>query len=143
MHRDLWLEQSHEDLATVEVSTLQSELEAAQKTIRDLRRQARKAQERYDELARAYKLTVANLVKSTNTCMLLERDRDVWRQRAEDRTSTPDFLGGRTALSSAELAAIRKAMARLHHPDTGGDVERMKAWNTLLDELECDSTHQM
>jgi hypothetical protein len=27
-------------------------------------------------------------------------------------------------------------VARLHHPDAGGDGERLKAWNTLLDALE-------
>jgi hypothetical protein len=27
-------------------------------------------------------------------------------------------------------------MARLHHPDVGGDAERMKAWNAVLDPLE-------
>jgi hypothetical protein len=31
--------------------------------------------------------------------------------------------------------AIRKAMARLHHPDVGGDPERMKAWNAALDRI--------
>ena len=36
----------------------------------------------------------------------------------------------------AEVGAIRKAMARLHHPDTGGDAERMKAWNAALDPLD-------
>jgi hypothetical protein len=39
-------------------------------------------------------------------------------------------------LTPAEVGAIRKAMARLHHPDTGGDAERMKAWNAALDPLE-------
>ena len=35
-----------------------------------------------------------------------------------------------------EISAIRKAMARLHHPDTGGDSERLKSWNAALDALE-------
>jgi hypothetical protein len=38
-------------------------------------------------------------------------------------------------ISDEEVNAIRKAMARLHHPDVGGDPERMKAWNAALDSI--------
>ena len=38
-------------------------------------------------------------------------------------------------LDEAEINAIRRAMARLHHPDQGGDSNRMKQWNKLLDEM--------
>jgi len=66
----------------------------------------------------------------------LERERDMWRARAE-RTPAPLTLGnGLLELTSAEISAIRKAIARLHHPDTGGDSERLKAWNATLDTLE-------
>jgi hypothetical protein len=33
-------------------------------------------------------------------------------------------------------------MARLHHPDVGGDLERMKAWNVVLDQIEQQMEHQ-
>ena len=38
-------------------------------------------------------------------------------------------------ISDDEINAIRKAVARLHHPDLGGDPERMKAWNAALDRI--------
>ena len=126
--------------ATTDLPGLQQELAAAHKTIGDLHRAARKAQARYAELARAYELTVANLVKTTSACSMLERERDLWRRCAEERAGVVSFNLGTIALSSAEIAAIRKAMARLHHPDAGGDGERMQAWNTLLDTLEREAT---
>jgi hypothetical protein len=110
--------------------------EDVQKAIRDLRRQLRKAEARYAELARAYQLTVDNLVKTTSECGVLERERDWWQRRAQERSTEPTFGAGKLALSSEEIGAIRKAVARLHHPDTGGDGERLKAWNTLLDALQ-------
>jgi len=115
---------------------LEEELRAAQRTIRALEREARKAESRYQELARAYKMTVANLVKATGACTALELERDMWRERAESRPTTASFADGTMQLSAEEIAAIRRAMARLHHPDVGGDPERMRAWNGLLDALE-------
>jgi hypothetical protein len=122
--------------ATMDLPELQRELAAAHKTIGDLQRAARKAQARYAELARAYELTVANLVETTSACSMLERERDRWRRRAKERAGAVAFSCDTIALSSAEIAAIRKAMARLHHPDAGGDGARMQAWNMLLDTLE-------
>lgn len=115
---------------------VQRELDEAHKTIRSLLRQIDKEQARYKEIARAYELTVANLVTVTQENNMLERERDMWRVRAE-RTPAPLALGaGLLELTSAEVSAIRKAIARLHHPDTGGDSERLKAWNAALDTLE-------
>jgi hypothetical protein len=115
---------------------LQNQLNEAQKTIRTLLRQLSKEQARHAETARAYNLTVANLVEATRENNALERDRDMWKARAEGM-ATPFTIGkGTLELTPAEVSAIRKAMARLHHPDTGGDVERMKAWNAALDPLE-------
>jgi hypothetical protein len=128
--------QSYEDPATMDIADLQRELVIARQTIRDLHRQARKDQARYAELARAYQLTVANLVKTTSECSELERECDKWRQRAESRSTATIFDVESVVLSTDEIAAIRKAMARLHHPDAGGDEARMIAWNTLLDNLE-------
>lgn len=135
MSRDL-LTDPFEDAQTLDAQVLQRDLEAALKTIRELRRQDTKAQARYEELARAYRITVENLVRTSGECTALEHERDYWRRQAEQRPNPSLFEAGRLTLSIEELTAIRKAMARLHHPDTGGDAERMKAWNALLDALE-------
>ncbi|MBK9715280.1 MAG: hypothetical protein IPO81_28920 [Kouleothrix sp.] len=119
-----------------DLSWLQKELDEAHKTIRSLLRQLSKEQQRHAETARAYSMTVANLVEITRENTALERERDMWRTRAEG-SLTPITIGGLTLeLTPAEVGAIRKAMARLHHPDAGGDAERMKAWNAALDPLE-------
>ena len=115
---------------------LQHELEEAHKTIRNLLRQMDKAQARYDEIARAYNKTVANLTEITRENALLEHERNTWRMRAEGKPASFKLGVGELELTPAEVSAIRKAMARLHHPDTGGDAERMKAWNAALDPLE-------
>jgi hypothetical protein len=76
----------------------------------------------------------------------LAHERDLWRARAHrlEQGLSPEPEGERpvigiTALagqiSDEEVNAIRKAMARLHHPDVGGDPERMKAWNAALDSI--------
>ena len=115
---------------------LQKELDEAHKTIRSLLRQLSKEQQRHAETARAYNMTVANLVEASRENAALERERDMWKTRAEGGL-TPLTVGGLTLeLTQAEVSAIRKAMARLHHPDAGGDAERMKAWNAALDPLE-------
>jgi len=54
--------------------------------------------------------------------------------REREPGCAPELLG--MSLSGAEVAAIRKAMARLHHPDVGGDGARMQAWNVALDQIE-------
>jgi hypothetical protein len=119
-----------------DAALLQHELEEAHKTIRTLLRQIGKEQARHAEIARAYDKTVANLMEITRENAQLERERDMWRARAEG-SALPFKIGGATLeLTAAEVSAIRKAMARLHHPDTGGDLERMKAWNVALDPLE-------
>jgi hypothetical protein len=115
---------------------LQHELEEAHKTIRGLLRQIDKAQARYDEMARAYNKTVANLMEITRENALLEHERNAWQARAEGKGPHFEIGAGIGELTQAEISAIRKAMARLHHPDTGGDADRMKAWNAALDPLE-------
>jgi chromosome segregation ATPase len=119
-----------------DTSLAQRELDEAHKTIRTLLRQIDKEQARHAEISRAFNKTVANLMEITRENAQLERERDMWRARAEG-TSLPFSVGGTTLeLTPAEVSAIRKAMARLHHPDTGGDIERMKAWNAALDPLD-------
>jgi len=115
---------------------VQHELDEAHKTIRSLLRQIDKEQARYKEIARAYELTVANLVATTHENSSLERERDLWRARAERTPESLAIGSGLPELTAAEVSAIRKAIARLHHPDTGGDSERLKAWNAALDTLE-------
>ena len=117
-----------------EVAWLQRELAEAHKTIRSLLRQISKEQARTAETGRAYNLTVANLVEATRQNALLEHELNTWKARAEGKPApfTPEKLN----LTPEEVGAIRKAMARLHHPDAGGDIERMKLWNAALDPLE-------
>ena len=117
-------------------AALQHDLEEAHKTIRGLLRQIDKTQARYGEIARAYNKTVANLMEITRENALLEHERNMWHARAEGIAPPLNLGSGLPELTPAEVGAIRKAMARLHHPDTGGDAERMKAWNAALDPLD-------
>jgi chromosome segregation ATPase len=123
---------------TVEGDTawLQQELDEAHKTIRSLQRQIEKEEARYQEIARAYNKTVANLVTITHENSALERERDMWRARAQSIPGPFQLGSDSLTLTPIEIGAIRKAIARLHHPDTGGDSERLKAWNAALDALE-------
>jgi hypothetical protein len=115
-------------------TTLHQTLEEAHKANRTLLRQLSKEQRRHHEAIRAHNLTIANLLEMTNEQAALLRDRDLWKARAEGHpTITLDPRSPLPTLTSDEVAAIRKAIARLHHPDGGGDQERMKLWNALLD----------
>jgi hypothetical protein len=114
---------------------LEQELAEAHKTIRALLRQLDKERGRYDECLRAYNKTVANLTEIVRENTILERELDEWRRKGE-RAGAPVQIGGLgISMTPDEVSAIRKAMARLHHPDTGGDAERMKLWNAALDPL--------
>ncbi len=127
------------DPAMIDPAWLLSELKEAHQTIRALLRQLSKEQGRHAEIARAYNKTVANLVEITRENAALERERDMWKARAESamREQASMRIGNVPfTLTAAEISAIRKAMARLHHPDAGGDAERMKLWNAALDPLE-------
>jgi chromosome segregation ATPase len=120
---------------STDAAFLQHQLDEARNTIRGLQRQIRSFQERHAEMQRAYHLTVENLTEITRQNTLLERECELLRSRAG--RAEPIRVGTNGLhLTSEEISAIRKAMARLHHPDTGGDSERMKIWNTMLDALE-------
>ncbi|MFN8567786.1 MAG: hypothetical protein U0Z44_09775 [Kouleothrix sp.] len=82
-----------------------------------------KEQARWSEVVRAYNKTVASLMEITRENAAIEHDRDLWKARAEG-AAVPFNIGGMSIeLTPAEVGAIRKAMARLHHPDAGGDAE--------------------
>ncbi|KAB8140957.1 hypothetical protein F8S13_20755 [Chloroflexia bacterium SDU3-3] len=119
-----------------DISWLQDQLVECHKTIRTLLRQLSKEQARHAETQRAYQLTVANLLEATRESSKIARERDEWKAQAQNGTRTISISNLPLRLSAEEASAVRKAMARLHHPDVGGDPERMKLWNSLLDPLE-------
>lgn len=123
---------NHEtDIYESDPATLRGELEQAEETIRDLLHQVEQERARIAEAVQVYNNVVAKLMLVSRDQAALEADRDMWRQRVEQGPS-----GTRLSPTPAEASAIRKAMARLHHPDTGGNPERMKQWNAVLDLLE-------
>jgi hypothetical protein len=119
---------------------LRRELEAAYATNRKLLRQLKQAQAAAEEASRAHTKMVSTLTETMRENITLTNERDIWRARAlrqniYDHAPVPDLeaLLGIHDVTEAEVRAIRKTMARLHHPDSGGDPERMKAWNAALD----------
>src|SRR5215211_3481977 len=87
-----------------DVAWLQHELSEAHKTIRTLLRQLSKEQQRHAETVRAYDKTVANLVEAGRENAALERERNMWRARAED-SAMPFKIGGLTLdLTPAEVS---------------------------------------
>lgn len=122
---------------------LHDELKESQATNRTLLRQLKKAQEATDEARRAHAKMVTTLTETMRENTMLAMERDMWRSRAErtpfipeQQAVSPGTLLEIVALTEEEVGAIRKAMARLHHPDAGGCTERMKMWNAMLDLLE-------
>jgi predicted secreted Zn-dependent protease len=117
---------------------IQSELAEAHGTIRSLMRQIKKEQDRHAEISRAYTKTVANLVEAMRENTALTRECELLRAQISNTGPNEVRIAGPLDmdLTPAEVGAIRKAMARLHHPDAGGDIERMKTWNAALDKLE-------
>jgi hypothetical protein len=125
---------------------LRRELAEAQALSRGLRRQLEKALQSANEAQRAHAKMVATLTETMRENTSLANERDVWRAKAQRleagvgaEPGTPgapiDVSGLAGQISEDEANAIRKAMARLHHPDVGGDPERMKAWNAALDRI--------
>lgn len=130
-----------------EYDLLRRELAEAQTLNRGLRRQLEKALQSANEAQRAHAKMVATLTETMRENTTLANERDVWRNKAqrleaglsaEPGGERPVIEIGALAgqLTEDEVNAIRKAMARLHHPDVGGDPERMKAWNAALDRLD-------
>lgn len=123
----LWLQDDATEL-------LQRELEEAQRTIRTLMRRLADEQQQQLQTRQAYEQMKQNIVEINREQAVVERERDLWRMRAEQQGfATSDNF---PPLKGDEVNAIRRAMARLHHPDHGGDTERMKMWNKFLDQIE-------
>ncbi|ABY33691.1 MAG TPA: hypothetical protein DEF43_13435 [Chloroflexus aurantiacus] len=128
-----------------EMEILRRELSEAQALIRTLRRQLEKAIAAAQEAQRAHAKMVETLTETMRENTVLCHERDMWRARAQRLESSLheeirpgaaiDISSLVGQISEDEANAIRKAMARLHHPDVGGDPERMKAWNAALDRL--------
>jgi len=115
---------------------IENELSEAQAEVRRLTRDLKKEKQRITETSEAYAKMVANLVRTVheNTVLRYECERLKRRGIEGDDQSIPNLLG--FELTRSEVAAIRKAVARIHHPDAGGDIGRMQAWNVMLDKLE-------
>jgi chromosome segregation ATPase len=135
-----------QSIAEVECELLRRELAEAQQTVRGLRRQLDKALAAVSEAQRAHAKMVATLTETMRENTSLTHERDLWRYRAqrleagvsaEPESGQPviDITALAGQISEDEVNAIRKAIARLHHPDVGGNPERMKAWNAALDRI--------
>lgn len=137
-----------------EYRLLVAELEAAQMENRRLREQLKKmakaaehAERAAAEATRAHAKMVETLTETMRENTALSIERDMWRARAqrsavrdEPPPPPPEWdvraVLGVGRITEEEAGAIRKAMARLHHPDSGGNAERMKVWNAALDRIE-------
>ena len=120
------------------VELLQREIAEAHRTIKALMRRLADEQEQSQKTQAAYEQMKNNIVEMNREHTLVERERDMWRMRAEQSgLGSGDFL---PVLTADEVSSIRRAMARLHHPDTGGDSDRMKQWNKLLDDCAPKTT---
>lgn len=117
------------------MSELQRQLDEAQASIRRLTRELAKEQARHAETTEAYTKTVTNMVSVARENALLSHE--IERLKRMARPSQSFDLGGLPLdVTPTEAKVIRKAMARLHHPDVGGDEQRMKVWNAVLDQLD-------
>jgi ATP/maltotriose-dependent transcriptional regulator MalT len=117
------------------LSELQRQLDEAQATIRRLTRELAKEQARHAQTTEAYTKTVSNMVEVARENALLSHELERLKRNARsEQAQTVRALP--FDVTPAEANVIRKAMARLHHPDVGGDEQRMKVWNALLDQLD-------
>lgn len=101
------------------------------------------------EATRAHAKMVETLTETMRENNALTIDRDMWKARAQRATAQAETFAndngyaydipvtlGIPHITEDEAGAIRKAIARLHHPDSGGNAERMKLWNAALDRIE-------
>lgn len=115
------------------IEELQRALDEAQGVVRRLRRELGKEQARHAQTTDAYNKTVANMVTIVQENLTLSNELE--RLKRQNRQAEYSYGLTITPLPH-EARAIRKAMARLHHPDVGGDEQRMKAWNVVLDKFD-------
>lgn len=128
-----------------EYELLRRELSEAHAQNRTLRRQLDKANVAVTEAQRAHAKMVTTLTETMRENTSLAHELEQLRARCarlEAGLGPEEGMGPRIDVSALagqisedEINAIRKAMARLHHPDLGGDPERMKAWNAALDRI--------
>jgi len=115
------------------IELLKHEINEAHRTIRVLMRRITSEQEQQAKTQHAYEQMKQNIIEMNREYAVVEREREMWRMRAEQ--SSIHWNDQLPYLDDAEINAIRRAMARLHHPDHGGDSDRMKQWNKLLDQM--------
>ncbi len=115
------------------IELLKHEINEAHRTIRVLMRRITSEQEQQAKTQHAYEQMKQNIIEMNREYAVVEREREMWRMRAEQ--SGIHWNDQLPHLDDAEINAIRRAMARLHHPDHGGDSNRMKQWNKLLDQM--------
>lgn len=126
----------------VQTRKLQDELKKAVKA-------ASNAERASAEALRAHTKMVETLTETMRENTALSIERDMWKARAHRAMAQLEEIAANSgyahdlstmlavpSISQAEARAIRKAIARLHHPDSGGDPERMKMWNASLDQIE-------
>ncbi|WP_110518952.1 hypothetical protein [Herpetosiphon llansteffanensis] len=121
-----------------EYKRMERELQEAKVANRELRRRLEKVQQQLNETSNAYNKTVKNMLDMIreNNELTVECERLRWYSGRYDSEQIRVETKQLPKLSPDEARAIRKAMARLHHPDIGGSIERMQLWNSLLDQIE-------
>ncbi len=125
-----------EQMRSRTISDLQRQLDEARNELRRVARELRKEQARHAETTEAYSKTVNNMVEISRENALLSYELERLR-RATPRSARPRAIELHGIdITASEAKVIRKAMARLHHPDVGGDEQRMKVWNAVLDQLD-------
>jgi regulator of replication initiation timing len=151
------LQHQHDDVTEEpDPQALLAELETAREMNRKLQDQLKKtvkavenAERASNEALRAHTKMVETLTETMRENTALALERDMWKTRAkraiaqaesnqQHRIPAYDMPAslGLMQITEEEARVIRKAIARLHHPDSGGDAERMKLWNASLDRIE-------
>jgi regulator of replication initiation timing len=155
---DRSLQHQHNDATeAADAQVLLAELETAREMNRKLQDQLKKtvkavenAERASNEALRAHTKMVETLTETMRENTALALERDMWKSRArramaqaessqqQHRIPAYDMPAslGLMHITEEEARVIRKAIARLHHPDSGGDAERMKLWNASLDRIE-------
>ena len=124
-----------ERYANYDRTRLERDLDTAETNVRELRRRVNKLEEQLNQTRQAYDKTVANMLEIIRENLQLTHECERLRFAVEmpfEDAPNPDL----PTLSDEEISAIRKAMARLHHPDVGGNAQRMQYWNAFLDRAE-------